>query len=380
MMDKLISWIASPVPFLIVITTVIIVHELGHYVVARFFGAAIESFSWGFGKSLVEVKDRRGTRWRINWLPLGGFVKFVGESQLPQDVGKIEKGPIGKPYPDLSPWQRLAVSLGGPAMNFLFSIMVLAVVSMTLGKVEIDGVRVVGVEKGMSAEAAGFKPGDMLVYAGDRKVNGTQDVRMVTRFSAGEAVTYTVRRDGAEIRLTATPVDSVDKEPEPGAGPKSAKIGLRMEDQNPHSRRLNPLEAVSYGVGQVGDTIGTTVWVISKFRLDSFSGPVGVFGVADSVTDQTMGQTQVPLWDRLAATAINLTFLAAMLSIGIGFFNLLPIPVLDGGAAVLSIAEGLTGKPIPQRVQEVALTIGLACILTFAVVVTWNDILKIRLG
>jgi regulator of sigma E protease len=379
-MDKLISWIASPIPFLIVITTVIIVHELGHYFVGRFFGAAVESFSWGFGKSIFEVKDKRGTRWRINWLPLGGFVKFVGESQLAQDVGKLEKGPVGRAYPDLSPWQRLAVSLGGPAMNFLFSILILAVVAMTLGKVEIDQVRVQSVVPGMSAEAAGFKAGDVLLKAGGRDVKSTQDVQLVTRFSAGEPIEYVVQRGGEQLHLTATPVDSIDKDPEPGAGPKSAKIGLHMEPVNPHTRKLNPIEAVGYGVSQVGDTIGTTVWVISKFRLDSFSGPVGVFGVADSVTDQTMKQTQVPLLDRLEATAINLIFLVAMLSIGIGFFNLLPVPVLDGGAAVLCVAEGLTGKPVPQRVQEVALTIGLACILTFAVVVTWNDILKIRLG
>jgi len=379
-MDKLISWIASPIPFLIVITTVIIVHELGHYFVGRFFGAAVESFSWGFGKSIFEVKDKRGTRWRINWLPLGGFVKFVGESQLAQDVGKLERGPVGRAYPDLSPWQRLAVSLGGPAMNFLFSILILAVVAMTLGKVEIDQVRVQSVVPGMSAEAAGFKAGDVLLKAGGRDVKSTQDVQLVTRFSAGEPIEYVVQRGGEQLHLTATPVDSIDKDPEPGAGPKSAKIGLHMEPVNPHTRKLNPIEAVGYGVSQVGDTIGTTVWVISKFRLDSFSGPVGVFGVADSVTDQTMKQTQVPLLDRLEATAINLIFLVAMLSIGIGFFNLLPVPVLDGGAAVLCVAEGLTGKPVPQRVQEVALTIGLACILTFAVVVTWNDILKIRLG
>ena len=144
--------------------------------------------------------------------------------------------------------------------------------------------------------------------------------------------------------------------------------------------RMNPIEAVGFGAAQLGDTIRVTVWVISKLRLDSFSGPVGVYGVANEVTGQTMKQVEVPLWERIQATAFNLVSLIATLSIGIGFFNLLPVPMLDGGAAVMAVIEGLRRKPIPERVQSLALFTGLACILLFAVVVTWNDILKIGQG
>lgn len=366
-------------PFLLVITIVIIVHELGHYTVGRLCGAAVESFAWGFGRSIFEVKDKRGTRWRMNWLPLGGFVKFVGESQMPKDVGKVEQGPIGKRYTELSPWQRLAVSLGGPFFNFVFAVAIFAAIAAVLGIQEMKVV-VKSVIPGQPAAAAGFKPGDILLQAGDRAVKTQNDIKLVTQFSPGEPVIYRVLRDGRQMELTATPVESEDANPGPGAARKTAKIGFVMEVVDPKLRRLNPIEALGYGVDQVVDTIGTTIWVISKLRIDSFSGPLGVASVAGQVTTDSMSQPDVSLGDRLLNTAISLIFLVAVLSVGIGFFNLLPIPVLDGGAAVMCIAEGVTGKPIPARIQEVALTIGLFCILTFAVVVTWNDILKFRIG
>jgi regulator of sigma E protease len=379
-MDTVVSWIASPIPFIVLISVVITVHELGHYWAGRSFNAAIESFSLGFGSPLIQWKDKRGTRWRLNWLPLGGFVKFVGESQMPGDIGKVEQGPTGKPFTELNPWQRLAISLGGPAMNFIFAIVVFTIMALTLGVEKSDGVRVARVVPASSAEQAGFQAGDVLLQAGAREVKSANDVRLVTQFSSGQPVVYRVLRDGRSVELTATPIDSEDANPELGAGRRSAKIGLEMQTVNPRREALPPVDAFGYGVAQVGDTVGTTLWVISKLRIDSFSGPVGVFGVADGVTDMTMKQVEVPLWDRIQVVLINLTFMAAVLSIGVGFFNLLPIPVLDGGAAVMCIAEGLTGKQIPEKVQRVALTIGLACLVTFAVVVTWNDILKIRLG
>jgi len=380
-MDKLISVVASPLPFIILISIVITVHELGHYFVGRFFGAAVESFSVGFGKSIIEVKDKRGTRWRINWLPLGGFVKFVGELQAPTDHrdDPREAGPIGKSYTALGPFKRLAVSLGGPLANFVFAIVVFAGIGMGLGVPDANEVRVTEVQASSPADIAGFKVGDVVLTAGGREVATYNDVTRATTLSAGEPVLYRVLREGHEIDLTATPVERSEHNDAFNVTEKVGKIGLGLENKGGRIRVLNPIEAIGYGFSATGDAISNTVNVLrrlvtGKDGLDKMSGPVGIFSLTDNMTDVAMGQKGVNFGERLAMVALNLLQLAAILSIGVGFFNLLPIPVLDGGAAVMCLAEAATGKEIPEKVQRVGLTIGLACLVSFALVITWQDI------
>ena len=198
-MDNLISAVVWPIAFLLLISVVITVHELGHYFVGRFFGAAVESFSVGFGKAALEVKDKRGTRWRLNWLPLGGFVKFVGEMQAPQDTTQVDPNPglVGKPYTQIGPLQRLAVSMGGPAANFLFAITVYTLWALTFGIPVADEVRVTQIVASSSADRAGFKVGDVLLEAGGHKVVSSNDVSKATVLRSGEPVDYKVNRDGA---------------------------------------------------------------------------------------------------------------------------------------------------------------------------------------
>ena len=184
-MDTVISLLGSPISFLVVISIVITVHELGHYWVGRWFGAAVESFAIGFGKPIVEVRDKRGTRWRVNWLPLGGFVTFVGEMQAPSDTrsvpadavkqditdvkdadGETTVRLVGKPYTELGPMKRLAVSLGGPFANFIFAILVFAVLGMAMGVQKSDQVLITSIVPESAAEDAGFKVGDQFIRAG----------------------------------------------------------------------------------------------------------------------------------------------------------------------------------------------------------------------
>ncbi len=204
-MDGIFSVLASPIPFIVLISIVITVHELGHYWVGRGFGAAVESFSIGFGRPIFEVRDKRGTRWRLNWLPLGGFVKFVGELQAPTDTrettdvasAKAETAPVklvGKAYTELGPMKRLAVSLGGPLANFIFAITVFAFLGLAFGVPQSRQISVVDVMPNSVAASAGFKAGDIIVEAGGRPVTIASDVNRATELSAGEAVTYRVLR------------------------------------------------------------------------------------------------------------------------------------------------------------------------------------------
>ncbi len=398
-MNDVISMLFWPISGLVLISIVITVHELGHYWVGRMFGAAAESFSIGFGKSIVERTDSRGTRWRLNWMPLGGFVKFVGELQAPTDTREDiqteaepprapRKGkpkplhPVGRPYTDLNPWQRLAVSLGGPAANFLFAIAVFAALAMTLGVPQAREVSIGGVVPGSPAAAAGFKAGDIVLQAGGRTIETRDDVTRATILSAGEPVAYQVRRGKEVLTLTATPREEVVRNENLQVSEKVGRVGLELEQRDISIRQLNPIEGVAYGVKATGDAIGATVNVLrrlvtGKDGLDKLSGPVGIFNLADKVTDLHLRQENVSFVQKIIDLLISGIQLAALLSIGVGFFNLLPIPVLDGGAALMCIAEGVTGREIPEKVQRIGLTIGLACLASFALLITGQDLIKL---
>lgn len=398
-MDTLISTLFWPLSGIVLISIVITVHELGHYWVGRLFGAAAESFSVGFGKPIFEVRDKRGTRWRVNWLPLGGFVKFVGEIQAPtdhreqpseaskRDITVIEGATaeeaavklVGKPYTALGPLQRLAVSLGGPFANFVFAIFVFAGMAMGLGVPQAKEVYVTSVVADGAASRAGFLPGDVVTAAAGKSVRTSDDITRATVLSAGEPVTYTVLRSGATVNLVATPVEQVETNAQLKVTEKLGRIGLSLGHRGVEIRKLNPIEAVGYGVSSTGDAIGSTVNVLrrlitGKDGLDKLSGPLGIFSLADNVTDMHMKQEGVSLDKKLFELFLSWLQLAALLSIGVGFFNLLPIPVLDGGAAVMCVAEAITGREVPEKVQRVGLTIGVACLVSFALVITWQDI------
>ncbi|HVY88294.1 MAG TPA: RIP metalloprotease [Hyphomonadaceae bacterium] len=380
-MELVAAFLSYALSFLIVISVVITVHELGHYWVGRIFNAAAESFSVGMGNPIFEVKDKRGTRWRVNWLPIGGFVKFVGEIQAPTDKQEAVQGPVGKSYLDLGPFQRMAISLGGPAANFIFAIVVFAAMGMAMGVPKAAQVVAISVDAGTPAEAAGFKPGDQIIEAGGRKIVTADDISRATMLMAGEPVHYRVRRGADELELVATPRQESVTNEGLNVTEKIGRIGLHLENRGLKIYPMNPIEAVSYGVAQTGENIAATVTVLrrlvtGKDGLDKLSGPIGIVKIAGGGTNALMKQDGVTLASFLTQEALWLIQLATILSIGVGFFNLLPIPVLDGGAVVMCVAEALTGREVPEKLQRVALTIGVACLVSFALVISWQDIFR----
>lgn len=417
-----ILWVLSYAPvFLLIISVVITVHELGHYWVGRLFGAAVESFAIGFGNPIFEKRDGRGTRWRLNWIPLGGFVKFVGEVQLAQDLkqelpqtaeteeeaarlaevaratrprGAVEGKPttfhdnqilVGKPYNLLNPWQRIAVSLGGPFANFLFAIAAFAVIGGVQGVPQAQEVFVRGVIAGEAADRAGFKAGDVVIEAGGRPVETAQDIIMATQLSAGEAVSYRVLRGEETVALLATPVEQELVDSGMRMKQKVGRIGLDLGHRDTSIRNLNPVEAVAYGLQRTAESIGQTINVLrrlitGKEGIEKLSGPVGILHLTGGVTEMTMNQEDIDLGAKVMQLFWMYFHLAALLSIGIGFFNLLPIPVLDGGAVVMTLAEALTGKALPEKAQNAGLTFGLVSLVVFALLVTWQDIGRLISG
>ena len=417
-----ILWVLPYIPvFLIVISLVITIHELGHYWIGRWFGTAAESFAIGFGKPIVEFRDKRGTRWRINWLPLGGFVGFIGETKSQQDAmqkasavgdaeereklkaaaasaprpaGAIEGGEttffdgriyVGRPLHALGPWQRIAVYLGGPILNFIFAILVFSMIGYANGLPQAKEVYVTSVIKGGAAEAAGFKNGDIILQAGGRAVQTGYDVTSVTQLNSGEPVTYLVRRGLDELTLVATPklVEVSDKALR--MKQKVGQVGIGIAQRDTSIRGLSAVEAVGYGFTRTTDTVGQTINVIRRLltgreSLDKLSGPVGILHLTSGVTEMTMKQEGVELSEKIRQLLFMLFQLAAALSVAIGFFNLVPLPFLDGGRVVMTLPEAATGRPLSAKVENAALTFGLVCLVGFALVVTLQDFFRLSGG
>ncbi len=360
---------------------VVIIHELGHYLAGRMFGAAVESFSVGFGKPIYERTDKRNTRWRINWIPLGGFVKFVGESQMAGDVGKIEEGPIGKPYKDIGVGARSIVALAGPVANFLLAVVLYALIFGFNGSYE-SKIQVVSLVEGGPAAEAGLRPGDILVDIDDKEVLTAADLILSVVMSSNRPLEFTIDRDGQSVDLIVTPERQM-RENELGQVVPQGTIGIAMQPIRDATTeiRYNPVEALAKGVTQTGDVLVMTTdmlgrIVTGKEPLGLLSGPVAIGDAGRRIVNQTMENEEIPLMTRLQVLLWRMIGICAAVSVGIGFFNLLPLPVLDGGHLVFNAYEAVTGKIMPEKVQEVALMAGLGLLLTMFVFITWGDILE----
>ena len=359
---------------------VVIVHEYGHYLAGRLFGAAVESFSIGFGGPLYERRDSRGTRWRINWIPLGGFVKFAGESQLAGDVGKIEGGLVGRAYPDLGVGQRSIVSLAGPFANFVLASLIFALFLGVFGSPNTE-VGVGSVNPGSPAERGGLEAGDVFVSANGKPIKSTSDVLIEITLNPNTPITFVVDREGVERTLTVTPEEIMRKN-DFGQVVPQATIGIGIGDiEVGEPIRYNPVEALGGGVVKTGDTLQQTVTMLSRIvtgrmSIHTMSGPVGIGDVSRRIVNKVWEQKGVSVETRLTELFWMLLSICATISVGVGFFNLLPLPVLDGGHLVFNAYEAVTGRHLPEKVQEVSLTFGLILLLGMVVVITWGDVIE----
>lgn len=384
------------VPFLLVLTFIVTIHELGHFLVARAFGVKIDRFSIGFGKTIVSRTDKRGVEWRIAWLPLGGYVKFSGDldaSSVPDQAGLAElksrvvaeHGPgAERDYFHFKPvWQRALIVAAGPAANFALALVLLTLLFSVVGE-QIVAPRVNQVVPGSPAAAAGFQPRDLITAINGRPVTESNEVTQTILLSANDPLTFTVDRGGRALQLTATPVRVLEDSPVAGRGWVS-RAGLRLSPlpQDYHFRRLNPIEAVGKGADTMASVVSTTFRYLGRIFAgkesgDLLNGPLGIANAAGGVTKQAIAHEAPPA---LLILNLALTYLqfAAIVSIGMGIVNLLPIPVLDGGHLVFYGYEAVARRPVPARVQEVGYRVGLALLAGLMLFATWNDLQKLSL-
>ena len=384
------------VPFLLVLTAIVTIHELGHFLIARAFKVKIDRFAVGFGRALFSRVDRHGTEWRLGWMPLGGYVKFSGDidaSSVPDQAGLAElrsrviaeNGPgAERDYFHFKPvWQRALITVGGPLANFVLSIFIFTLLFSLVG-VELRPARVAEVVAGSPAAAAGFRAGDLITEINGKPIEDAGEVTRKVALSSGDAVLFTVERNGTEVQVTATPQRRVEDDPIAGRV-SIGRIGLTLASTRAETRhvRYNPVAAVGQGVSETVDVIGTTVSYIGRIVTgresgDQLSGPLGIAKASGALASAAVAANPDPLAIVLNLL-LTLTSFAAILSIGIGFINLMPIPVLDGGHLVFYAYEAVARKPVAAKVQEAGYRVGLALLACLMLFATWNDLQKLNL-
>ena len=367
-MDVLPTFVLKPLAFLFVLTVVILVHELGHFLVARWCGVRVKTFSIGFGKEIFGFTDRYGTRWRFAWIPLGGYVKFLDDengASVPsrealQQLTPAEREGAFQTKPLAS---RAAIVAAGPIANFLLAILVFAVTFTFVG-VNVTAPRVDELVADGAAAKAGFQSGDTIVSIDGQAIEAFADMQRIVSASADRELSFEIDRGGSKMILKATPErrEITDRF---GNKLKVGVIGIKRNatQQEWQFKQYGPVEALGLAVREsyyiVSRTLGYLYDVATRRESgDQLGGPLRIADISGQVA--SLGFLAL----------INLT---AVLSVSIGLINLFPIPLLDGGHLMFYAIEAVRGRPLSERAQEVGFRIGLAFVLLLLVYTTYQD-------
>ncbi|MGF1607027.1 MAG: RIP metalloprotease RseP [Rhodothalassiaceae bacterium] len=345
------------------------VHEWGHYFVARLLGVRAETFSVGMGPEVFGWTDKRGTRWRLSALPLGGYVKFFGDM-----------GPASRPDPEtlatMSPeerasafhlqplWRRAAIIAAGPAINLVFAVLLFAALFVSVGRAVTPPV-VPDVLDGSPAAEAGLLPGDRIVRAAGQPIDSFEGLIQEIRLRANVPLDLTVQREGRQLDMTIVP-EAIEAEDRFGNRYTFGRIGVPVP-QTRETERYGPFGALAAAVEQTGRTVrlmaeGLRQIILGIRSLDDLGGPVKIAKLSGE--------------QAFLGAATFVTFLA-VISINLGLVNLLPIPILDGGHLLFYAIEALKGAPLSERVQEWGYAAGLAMVLGLMLLLTLNDLMSL---
>jgi regulator of sigma E protease len=351
------------IAFICAIGPLVFVHELGHYLVARWFGVGAEVFSIGFGREIFGWHDKRGTRWKVGWLPLGGYVRFVGDDDAASaGVSKAEIAPElrGHVFNTRPVGQRFLIVLAGPMANFLMAILIFAAFFATVGMPHSTNV-VDRVKPGSPAQQAGIRAGDRIESIAGQDTPSFEALRNVVMLRAGATVTIRIERGGEPLTLEARIGSQVIRD-EFGQAHRIGLLGIpppKLTLERPTPLELIP-KTVGFTFSMVRTMIDGIVQIVKgHISAKELGGPLKIAQIAGQ-------QASLGLFDFVA--------LLAMLSINLGFINLLPVPMLDGGHLAFYTIEAVRRRPVDERAQEWAFRGGLAALLALLVFVTINDL------
>ena len=372
-MDWLVNLMYYVVPFVVLLGILVFVHELGHYLVAKFSGVQVEAFSIGFGKELWGVVDKSGTRWKISAIPLGGYCQFLGdgdETSTTSEAKELTDEQKKKAFAYQSPFKKLLISLAGPAANYVFAVLIFASIFYFIGKIEFPPI-VGEVVKGGAAEQAGILPKDRILSVNGKKVSSFTDVRREVELNTEEKVQVELERGGKIIRL-AFPLQYIEIENDAvldKTGTRRPMLGIR-------SVNVVEVQKLDLNVFQALRDAGIEVWNITDMTLRGVGQMIvgergseeigGVIRIAEMSGDITRQQG-----------ILNLLVFMALLSVNLGLINLFPIPLLDGGHVVIYLIEIATRREINEKVKDGLFKVGFALLISLMVFATWNDVVRL---
>ncbi len=355
--------------FLLVLTVLVFVHEMGHYWAARQCSVRVETFSVGFGPEIFGKTSVSGTRWKLSAIPFGGYVKMYGEKPPTQGDDKegyshlnLEQSFFNKPL-----WQRAWIVFAGPLANLLFAILVLAVLFISIGEPHTPA-NIAKVGEGTAAERAGLRAGDIFLKIDDHDIKSFEDVRRIVQSVPGRNIRITVNREGSLIELTAVP--ETVREERFGSIHVFGRLGVSRGNGDTAFVKHNPFSAfykatVQTGTMAVGMLKAIKEIILGQRTPQELGGPIKIAQMSGEMAQ---------------AGFIVLAQFVVILSINLGIINLLPVPLLDGGHLTFYLLEALRGKPVGDRAMGVCLNIGFFLLIMLTVFVTWNDLLQTSIG
>ena len=370
-MEWLINAVYYVVPFIVLLGVLVFVHELGHYLMAKFTGVKVDEFSIGFGKKLWGFTDRSGTEWKICAIPLGGYCKFLGDGDAASSTDEsasVAEEDKKYAFAFQNPFKKLAIVIAGPAANYVFAILVFAGVFFFLGKVDFPAV-VGEVIKGGAAEQAGVLAGDRILKVNGKAVNSFDEVRQEVDMNTAEKVSLEIKR-GEQLIALSFPLkvipleEEVNQPAEPKAmlgirsvnivevQPSQISLAAAFRDATLETWRIT--EMTLRGVGQM---------ITGKRDADEVGGIIRIAEMSGDISKQS--------------GFLDLLIFAALLSINLGLINLFPIPLLDSGHVVIYLIEIVTGKELNETVKDYVFKFGLFLIISLMVFATYNDFARL---
>ncbi|MBP9691807.1 MAG: RIP metalloprotease RseP [Alphaproteobacteria bacterium] len=356
------------IPFLVVLSILVFVHELGHYLVARYNGVGVDVFSIGFGPEIFGWNDKVGTRWKVSWFPLGGYVKMVGDADAAStpDYEGLEKMNTDMRSRSLfykSVWQRIAVSAAGPLSNYAFAIVLFSILFATVGQRYTVPI-IQGIQEGSAAATAGFQVGDHIKAINGQPVERFEDMQMIVQDHPGDSLQIVLDRKGHILTLSVVPTLS------------------EIKDHFGHVHKVGLMGVKGAEAGYILRPWWSAWWYATEEAISLSWQTLKAFGqiiIGAKSTDGLGGPLRIAQMSGEIAQSgmVALIWFMALLSVNLGLINLLPVPMLDGGHLLFYILEILKGKPISEKAQEWGFRIGFGLIVGLMLLSTWNDLIHI---
>lgn len=376
-MDWLIDIFYYLVPFIVLLGILVFVHELGHFAVAKFVGVKVEEFSLGFGKELWGFNDRSGTRWKVCAVPLGGYVKMLGDADVAsatesEEVKKLSEDDLKRTFTAQPPSKKLAITLAGPLANYLFAIVIFTAIFFFLGRLTFPPV-IGEVLEGGAAQAAGILKNDRVLEINGKKIDTFADLQREVDLSVDKKADVVIQRgeEVLNIHVTLKELEVPTSEYDSENAPKQQKLLLGVRSVNAvelDKRDLSFAESVKEACAETWDITAATLrgvgqMLTGKRASDDVGGVIRIAEMSGDISKER--------------GLIDFTVFMALLSINLGLINLFPIPVLDGGQAVISIVEMIARREIGEKIKEYMFRFGFGVIMALVIFATWNDLVHL---